>query len=148
VKRLALRVLGWGIATIVLLTEYREHLSMSAARLLLFELEVRKPKQGMRGWHRTYFLWWMLVKLHLSEDEQLAIICSKTFLGRRSYGFEAGAQAYFQRPLARLTDAELATLVVIARSPSRWQRPRSHDDLLKARDGLLARVRGDRPAPH
>ena len=96
----------------LLLTEHHGDLSSKAARLLLFKLDV--PGAWRRGLSRqgNSALWWLLVRLHLSKDEQLAIVCSSTFLGRRAYGFEAGAQAYFQRPLIRLTDRELATLVI------------------------------------
>jgi hypothetical protein len=123
------------------LTDWQGDLSWSTSRLLIFKLETLAARHRNLAWQRTWFLWRHLVKLHLSEDEQLAIICSTTFLGRGAYGFEAGARTFFQRPLNQLTDAELATLVVRASAPSHWLRPDSAEDLAKAASGLLARVR-------
>jgi len=127
-----------------LLKEPRDDLSLDASRLLVFELEPDATRQGNFVWQRTSFLWWLLVKVHLSEDEQRTIICSTSFLGQRVYGFEAGANKFFDRPLDRLTDFELATLAVRAHSPSRWQQAERQDELTKAADNLLARVRGTR----
>jgi len=68
-------------------------------------------------------------------------------MGRRVYGFEAGAQSYFERPLTLLTDEELATLVIYPRSPSRWTQPERAEDLIVARNGLLARAYAVESAP-
>jgi len=124
-----------------LLREPRGDVSLNASRLLILKLKPRASRRGNLAWQSTSLLWWLLVKLHLSEDEQLAIICSTSLLGRRTYGFEAGANTFFDRPLNRLTDSELATLAVRAHSPTRWQRPDRQDDLAKAADNLLARAR-------
>jgi len=129
------------------LTDSRGDLSWSAARLLLFTLDVPDEWHRASSWHMHGALWWVLVRVHLSEGEQLTIICSATFLGRRSQGFEAGAQSYFQRPLNRLADAELATLVVISRAPSRWNRPGAFDEIAVPRDRLLAHTRSGEPFP-
>ena len=124
----------------LLLTEHHGDLSLQAARLLLSRLDVPSAWHHGLSWHRNSTLWWLLVRLHLSKAEQLTILCSTSFLGRRAYGYEAGAQTYFQRPLTGLTDQELATLVILPRSPSRWSRPDHSEDLLAARDGLLTRT--------
>jgi len=114
-------------------------LSIDTARILVFELDEPATRRGMGAWHATSFRWWLYVRLHLSTEEQLAITCSKTFLGRRAYGFEAGAQRYFQRPLTRLTEKELALLVILGFRPH-WDRPERRASLLAARDALLARA--------
>ncbi len=136
-----------GVLRRLLLTEHHGDLSLQTSRLLLFKLDV--PSAWRRGLsrQRNGALWWLLVRLHLSRDEQLTIVCSTSFLGRRAYGFEAGAQAYFQRPLTWLTDSELATLVILPRSPSHWNRPERAEDLIVARDGLLARTYAAERAP-
>jgi len=128
-----------------LVSEPRGELSLDASRLLVFKLKPGATR-GNLHWKSTSLLWWLLVKVHLSEDEQLAIVCSASFLGQRVYGFEAGANTFFHRPLNRLTDSELATLAVRARNPSRWQRADRQEELAKAADRLLARVRGMRQA--
>ena len=103
----------------LLITEDRGDISLTTSRLLTYRLDVYPEGQRTLERKRTDYLWWRLVRLHLSEEEQLAIICSSIFLGRRAYGFEAAANAYFRRSLDELSEAELATLVVLARRPSR-----------------------------
>lgn len=129
------------------LTEYRGDLSWGAARMLMYKLDVPDEWRGGMDWQMNWALWWLLVRVHLSENEQLTILCSTTFMGRQSYGFEAGAQAYFHRPLDQLADEELATLVVIARWPSRWSQPEKLDDIAGPRDNLLEHTRSGKPFP-
>lgn len=45
-----------------------------ASRILIRELNIPKVGKGMLGWHATAALWWGLAALHLSEQEQVAII--------------------------------------------------------------------------
>jgi Transglycosylase len=130
----------------LMLTDGRDGLSIDTARILVFELDEPATRRGMAAWHATSFRWWLYVRLHLSTEEQLAITCGKTFLGRRAYGFEAGAQRYFQRPLTRLTEKELALLVILGRRPH-WDRPERREGLVAARDALLARTYAAGRAP-
>ena len=132
----------------LLLTEHHDDLSMQASRLLLFNLNVPQKWPDGVNRHLQGALWWLLVRLHLSKDDQLTIICSGTFLGRRSYGFEAGAHTYFERPLGALSDKELATLVIIRRWPARWSKPERREDVAAAADSLLARAYAAERASH
>jgi len=126
-----------------LLREPRGDLSLEASRLLIYKLEPGSTRGNLK-WQSTSFLWWLLAKVHLSDDEQLTIICSTTFLGKRAYGFEAGANTFFHRPLDRLTDIELATLAMRARRPSWWQLANKQEVLAKAAETLLDRVRSQK----
>jgi len=132
----------------LLLTDQHGDPSWTVTRILLSDLEVPRGMRGGLGWHGTGFLWWQLVRIHLSHEEQLVILCSRSFLGRRAYGYEAGARAYFGRPLDQLTDAELATLVVVARWPSRWNQPEAFNEIAAPRDRLLAHTRSGEPFPY
>lgn len=123
-----------------LLQEPRGDLSLEASRSLIYKLEPGSTRGNLK-WKSTSLLWWLLVKIHLSEEEQLTIVCSTAFLGKRAYGFEAGANTYFYRPLNRLTDIELATLAMRARRPLWWQQADKQDVLAKAAQTLLERVR-------
>ena len=126
----------------LLLTEHRGDLTVSVTRILLNDLQVPWVTHGQLGWAFTRLLWHRLVRLHLSQEEQLAVLCSRSFLGRRSYGYETAAQRYFQRPLDRLTQQELALLVVLSRWPSHWERVDHRDGILRARDALMAGAKG------
>jgi hypothetical protein len=74
--------------------------------------------------------------VHLSEGEQLTIICSATFLGRRSLVLKPGREAVLPAAANRLADAELAYSVVISRAPSHWNRPGAFDEIAVPRDRL------------
>ncbi|WP_028452976.1 transglycosylase domain-containing protein [Chitinilyticum aquatile] len=81
------------------------------------------------------WLWEKLVQLHLSEDEQYGLIASSSYMGNGRYGFSNEAMARFQRPLASLSETEMATLVALVRAPSAYSS--SAERLSKARDTLL-----------
>ena len=82
-----------------------------------------------------------MVRIHLSSEQQLAILCSRTFLGKRAYGFQAGALSEFGRGLDALSERELAKLAVIARWPGRWRSPERAAALEVAVDSLIRRSR-------
>jgi len=122
----------------------RGQIHMRATRMLLYELDHDAPPMRTVDRLRRELMWTQLVKIHLSTEEQLLIDRSRVFLGQRTYGFEAGARSVFGRPLDRLSDQELAELVVIARWPSRFREPRHRADRAKAASALLAEVRSAR----
>jgi hypothetical protein len=122
----------------------RGQVHMRATRVVLHELDRDAlPMQTLQRMRRQ-LIWTQLGKVHLAEEEQLLIERSRIFLGQRSYGFEAGARSVFGRPLDRLSDQELAELVVIARWPSRFRDPIHSADRAKAASALLAQVRSAR----
>jgi hypothetical protein len=121
----------------LLLAESGDDLSLLASREVLFSLNA-VPRDQL-AWHVKSALWWLLVRLHLSEDEQISIVCSQTLLGKRTYGFQAGAQSAFGRDLDALNELELATLVVYARMPTRYREPERADDVRKASLNLIDR---------
>jgi hypothetical protein len=124
----------------LLLVEFESDTSWSATRILLSKLDL--PAARSSGcWHFKSFLWWRLVRLHLSEDDQITLIVSQSYLGRRSIGFAAGARVWFDRPLEALDEAELATLVVLMRWPSRFSESSNAGLLNAARDRWLERKR-------
>ncbi len=55
----------------------------------------------------------------LTKDEILELYINKIFLGHRSYGFQAAALFYYDKPLADLTVAEIAMLAGLPKAPSR-----------------------------
>lgn len=97
-----------------------DHTAAFAARVLIRELPVRI--NGTLGWHTTNVLWWGLVALHLSEDEQVALITSRSYMGRHAYGFSAESVARFGRPLGSLTVEEEAALVALCHAPSLYSK--------------------------
>lgn len=56
----------------------------------------------------------------LSKDQILELYFNQIYLGQRAYGFAAAAQAYFGKPLATLTLAEMAMLAGLPKAPSTY----------------------------
>ncbi|TCS98699.1 penicillin-binding protein 1A [Tepidimonas ignava] len=56
----------------------------------------------------------------LTKEQILEIYMNQIFLGQRSYGFAAAAQAYFGKPLKDLTVAEAALLAGLPKAPSAY----------------------------
>lgn len=88
------------------------------ARILIQDLKVPLTTHGMLGWHTTNALWRGLVALHMSDEEQVTLIASRSYMGNNRYGLSVEAKARFGRPLTELNLEEMATLVAISSAPS------------------------------
>ncbi len=60
------------------------------------------------------------IEHNLSKDKILELYMNQIFLGQRSYGFAAAASAYFNKPLDKLSLAEMAMLAGLPKAPSRY----------------------------
>lgn len=60
------------------------------------------------------------IEHNLSKDQILELYLNQIYLGQRAYGFAAAAQAYFGKPLAKLSLAEHAMLAGLPKAPSRF----------------------------
>jgi hypothetical protein len=114
------------------------NLSSLAARQVLDSLNA--VPRGNLAWQTKWALWWMLVRLHLSPDEQIAVVCSRTFFGKGIVGFQSAARGIFGRDLDELNELELAALVVHSRWPSRYRDPARAQDLQNATRALISRA--------
>jgi transglycosylase-like protein len=122
----------------LLMTSQGNDLSIVSSRQIVLALQTAPPK-GL-AWHSKSALWWILVRMHLSQDEQLAIVCSRTYLGNQNRGFQAGAVRNFGRNLDALSEWELATLVVYSGWPNRYSDPERAQDLREATVSLISRT--------
>lgn len=74
------------------------------------------------------------------DDDQLARLQGDTaWFGRGAYGLDAGALAWFDRPLAELTTAQAALLVAIQDAPSRVDPRKNTDAALRRRQYVLGK---------
>ncbi len=79
----------------------------------------------------------------LSKQQILAIYLNQIYLGLSTYGVAAAAQAYFDKPLDKLTVAETAFLAGLPKAPTAYN-PFTNPAGAKARrDWVLARMRED-----
>jgi penicillin-binding protein 1A len=58
------------------------------------------------------------IEQQLSKDQILELYLNQIYLGHRSYGFGAAAQAYFGKPLDKLSIAESAMLAGLPQNPA------------------------------
>jgi penicillin-binding protein 1A len=74
----------------------------------------------------------------LSKDRILEIYLNEIYLGAGSYGVAAAADAYFQKPLDRLSLGEAALLAALPKAPNNYN-PLRHPDAARARrDWILS----------
>lgn len=85
----------------------------------------------------------LLIDARYSKDEILEAYLNEVFLGQNGqtgvHGFGLASFFYFDRPLAELDSAEMATLVGIIKGPS-FYNPRRHPERVKERRNLVLRL--------
>ncbi len=74
----------------------------------------------------------------LTKDEILELYINQIYLGQRSYGFAAAAQAYFDKPLNEINIAEAAMLAGLPKAPSSYN-PVVNPDRAKIRQVYVLR---------
>lgn len=112
----------------------------NVARMLLARLEVSRER-GMLDWHMHEFLWSLLVRLHLSQDETLGLYAALSYNGA-GHGLSQLSQRLYAKPLSALSEPEAATVVAVLWSPQIYLRDRVR--LERRRDLLMARARAAR----
>jgi len=68
----------------------------------------RKIKEALIAWQ---------LERQLSKDEILELYCNQIYIGQRAYGYGAGAQVYFGKPLQQVNLAEAAMLAGLQNNP-------------------------------
>lgn len=111
--------------------------STVVARLLLAHLDT-PHNQNALSWHARSMLWELLVSLHLSQDEILALYSTLSYNGS-GHGISQLSQKLYSKPASALSDAEAATVVAILWAPGLYLHDTSR--LERRRDLLLARAR-------
>lgn len=115
-------------------------LALLASRILVVQIKDTPHHLNAMQWHVTGALWLALVRLHLSEQEQIALIASRSYVGAQQHGLSVAAGSLFHQPLPALNSAEAATVVALPHAPSYYSR---HPEVLaERRDLLLARLKG------
>ena len=77
----------------------------------------------------------------LEKNEILELYINKIFLGHRSYGFQAAALFYFNKPLQDLSLAETAMLAGLPKAPSRNNPLSNPENAQNRRNYVLGRMR-------
>ena len=86
----------------------------------------------------------MRIEQTLSKERILELYLNEIYLGQQSYGVTAAAQAYFDKPLNRLTLAEAALLAALPKAPNTYNPLRNPEAAHLRRDWVLERMAEDR----
>ncbi len=76
----------------------------------------------------------------LSKEEILELYLNEIPLGRRSFGVQAAARAYFDKDVGELELHEAAFLAILPKAPERYGRAGEEDAALARRDFVLAQM--------
>lgn len=78
------------------------------------------------------------IEHNLSKDEILELYVNHIYLGQRAYGFGAAAQAYYSKPIAELSTAEMAMLAGLPKAPGAYN-PVANPSRAKLRQEYILR---------
>lgn len=106
------------------------------ARLLVARLGISRDG-SMFAWQAHTMLWDLLVSLHLSQHEVLALYSTLSYNGS-DHGLSKLSQRLYAKPMSALSESEAATVVAITWSPSLYLGNRPLLD--RRRDILMARA--------
>ena len=85
----------------------------------------------------------MRIEQNLSKQRILELYLNEIYLGLSSYGVAAAAQAYFNKPLEKLTLSEAAFLAALPKAPNNYNPFKSPDAAKARRDWVLDRMAED-----
>jgi penicillin-binding protein 1A len=83
------------------------------------------------------------IEQNLSKDRILELYLNEIYLGLGSYGVAAASQAYFNKPLDKLTIAEAAFLAALPKAPNNFNPFKFPDAARSRRDYVLDRLAED-----
>jgi penicillin-binding protein 1A len=77
----------------------------------------------------------------LSKEQILEIYINQIYLGERSYGFAAAAQAYYGKPLKQLTIGQYAMLAGVPKAPSNYNPAKNYKRAKQRQEYVLGRMK-------
>ncbi|MCL2661193.1 MAG: penicillin-binding transpeptidase domain-containing protein [Acidobacteriaceae bacterium] len=85
----------------------------------------------------------MQIERRFTKQQIFALYANQIYLGRGTYGFEAGSQYYFSKHVKDLTLAEAALLAALPKGPEYYSPVRFPDRALKRRNLVLNEMAAD-----
>lgn len=83
------------------------------------------------------------IERHFTKEQIFALYANQIYLGRGTYGFEAGAQYYFSKHVRELSLPEAALLAALPKGPEYYSPVRHPDRALKRRNLVLSEMQQD-----
>jgi len=84
------------------------------------------------------------IERRFTKQQIFALYANQIYLGRGTYGFEAGSEYYFSKHVHDLTLAEAATLAALPKGPEQFSPVRHPDRALKRRNLVLSEMLADK----
>ncbi|XKH00044.1 penicillin-binding protein 1A [Marinobacter nauticus] len=81
------------------------------------------------------------IERQLDKNAIFELYLNKIYLGNRSYGLAAAAQAYYDKPVNELSLAQMAMIAGLPKAPSAYNPLANADRALKRRDWILGRMK-------
>lgn len=86
----------------------------------------------------------MQIERRFTKNQIFELYANQIYLGRGTYGFEAGAEYYFNKHVRDLTLPEAALLAALPKGPEYYSPVRYPDRALRRRNLVLSEMRQDR----
>ena len=83
------------------------------------------------------------IERHFTKDQIFTLYANQIYLGRGTYGFEAGSEYYFSKPARQLTLAEAALLAGLPKGPEYYSPVRFPERALRRRNLVLEEMQRD-----
>ncbi len=107
------------IYPLAIASESKQGIRTYALRQAYYFLVYQQNRSTMTSWHLNNALWYLASLVHFSEDEVFAI-WAECVLADCKNGLVDAAKKYFEADLNNLSEHDLAALVVLVKSPSRY----------------------------
>ena len=83
------------------------------------------------------------IERHFTKDQIFGLYANQIYLGRGTYGFEAGSEYYFSKHLRNLTLPEAALLAALPKGPEYYSPVRYPERALKRRNLVIEELKRD-----
>ncbi len=93
-----------------------------------------------RKFNEFFYAVWL--ERHLTKNEILTLYLNRIYFGAGTYGVDAAARHYFDKPASQVSLAEAAVLAGLPKSPSRFQAKANGLEVAKAKPQCGQRERG------
>ena len=126
-------------------SDYRSHGKAQGASTLTMQLTRNLFLSSEKTYGRKLqeiFLT-LQIERHFTKDQIFGMYANQIYLGRGTYGFEAGAEYYFSKHLRQLTLAEAAMLAGLPKGPEAYNPVRFPERALKRRNLVIEEMQRD-----
>jgi hypothetical protein len=104
---------------------------LHVSRCLLMEFGLNQTTH--KSWHARHAGWTILVKWHLKKEDRQLLYCHFISDLSGNLGIQHVSQKLYQKPLTALNERELASLIIVSRSPVTFLRDKTKLDFATTR---------------